>query len=294
MTEISRNTIYLYSTVHYKDDSFRIFIDKGEMLPESNYHSMQHVHEEIELMCVTDGSITYNINGKEIKVSKGQTIFVNSNRMHVSYLKKSKNSSFYVLVVHPFVYSSNPTLYNRYCKFILENDDIDYLILDNPVFETIFKRMKQAEDAKEEGYQLSLVADSYHVLSLLYEKAEKNYSTKIEENENTYLLNKMTSYIYNHYGEKITLKDIADCGHVSTSKCSRIFNQYMNHSPIDFLNLYRLEVSSDLLRNTKESINNISMICGFDQQSYFTRMFKKEYGCTPGEYRKNPCDKFVH
>lgn len=294
MTEINTNITYSYSTVHYKDETFRIFIDQGEMLPDSNYHSMQHIHEEIEIMTVIDGSITYNINSTEVVVNKGQTIFINSNRMHVSYLKNSPNCKFYVLVVHPFVYSSNPTLYNRYCRNILENNEIDYLIFDNPLFETILSRMKQIEDKKDDTYQLSLVADSYHVLSLLYEKAEENYLNKMPENENIYLLNKMTSYIYNHYSEKISLKDIAEYGHVSTSKCSRMFNQYMNHSPIDFLNLYRLEVSSDLLRNTNESINNISMICGFDQQSYYTRMFKKEYGCTPGEYRKNPSDKFVH
>lgn len=294
MTEINTNITYSYSTVHYKDETFRIFIDQGEMLPDSNYHSMQHIHEEIEIMTVIDGSITYNINSQEVVVNKGQTIFINSNRMHVSYLKNSPNCKFYVLVVHPFVYSSNPTLYNRYCRNILENNEIDYLIFDNPLFETILSRMKQIEDKKDDTYQLSLVADSYHVLSLLYEKAEENYLNKMPENENIYLLNKMTSYIYNHYSEKISLKDIAEYGHVSTSKCSRMFNQYMNHSPIDFLNLYRLEVSSDLLRNTNESINNISMICGFDQQSYYTRMFKKEYGCTPGEYRKNPSDKFVH
>lgn len=294
MTEINTNITYSYSTVHYKDETFRIFIDQQEMLPDSNYHSMQHMHEEIEIMTVIDGSITYNINSTEVVVNKGQTIFINSNRMHVSYLKNSPNCKFYVLVVHPFVYSSNPTLYNRYCRNILENNEIDYLIFDNPLFETILSRMKQIEDQKDDTYQLSLVADSYHVLSLLYEKAEENYLNKMPENENIYLLNKMTSYIYNHYSEKISLKDIAEYGHVSTSKCSRMFNQYMNHSPIDFLNLYRLEVSSDLLRNTNESINNISMICGFDQQSYYTRMFKKEYGCTPGEYRKNPSDKFVH
>lgn len=293
MSELVKTNKYTYSTVHYKDDTFRIFIDQKEMLPESNYHSMQHMHEEIEIMTVTDGYIFYNIDGKEVKLNKGETIFINSNRMHVSYLKSSKGCSFYILVVHPFVYSSNPTLYNRYCKFILENKDIPYIIFKDDSFTKILSRMKETEDTKEEGYQLSLIADSYHVLSFLYKQLEDTYS-RPQNNETIEILNRMTSFIYNHYSEKITLKDIAEYGHVSISKCSRMFNQYMNHSPIDFLNLYRLEVSSDLLKNTNESISNISMICGFDQQSYYNRMFRKEYGCTPKEYRKNPVDKFVH
>ena len=108
------------------------------------------------------------------------------------------------------------------------------------------------------------------------------------------LLNKMTSYIYKNYADKISLRDIAEYGNVSISKCSRMFNLYTKHSPIDFLNLYRLEIASNLLRSTEQSISQISSSCGFDQQSYFNRMFKKEYGCTPLAYRKHPCDKFVH
>ena len=99
---------------------------------------------------------------------------------------------------------------------------------------------------------------------------------------------------YKNYADKISLSDIAEYGNVSISKCSRMFNLYTKHSPIDFLNLYRLEIASNLLRSTDQSISQISSSCGFDQQSYFNRMFKKEYGCTPLAYRKHPCDKFVH
>ena len=45
--------------------------------------------------------------------------------------------------------------------------------------------------------------------------------------------------------------------------------------------------SASLLRNTNESISSIAFACGFGQQSYYNRLFLREYGMTPKEYRKN-------
>lgn len=96
----------------------------------------------------------------------------------------------------------------------------------------------------------------------------------------------MVSYLYQHYSEKITLDDIAASGHVSRSKCCRIFKHYLQQSPIDFLNAYRLKVSCSLLASTDKSITEIALACGFNHLSYFSKYFAENYGCTPREYRK--------
>ena len=57
----------------------------------------------------------------------------------------------------------------------------------------------------------------------------------------------MVSYIYSHYSESINLDEIAAAGKVCRNKCCQIFRRYLNQSPIDFLNHYRLEVSCHLL-----------------------------------------------
>ena len=78
----------------------------------------------------------------------------------------------------------------------------------------------------------------------------------------------MVSYIYSHYSESINLDEIAAAGKVCRNKCCQIFRRYLNQSPIDFLNHYRLEVSCHLLNNTKLSIAEICTACGFNHQSY--------------------------
>lgn len=288
------------SRMHYDDASFKIFIRQEEMLPTDHYHSMQHWHDEIELMEITDGSLYYNINAQEIPLQTGDIIFVNSKYMHASYLKKSKGCAFNVVLVHPSLYASLPFIYASYAKPLFEESKIDYILFrkgdgNHEKLKQLFHQMIQIEKEAEIGYQLSLIACSYELLQLLYTSIDLEVPHhEVKDEQDLILLNKMTDYIYKNYADKISLRDIADKAHVSISKCARLFHKYMAHSPIDFLNLYRLEVSSNLLRSTTQSISYISASCGFDQQSHFANMFKKEYGCTPSSYRKNPVDLFVH
>ena len=95
--------------------------------------------------------------------------------------------------------------------------------------------------------------------------------------------------------EERTNEDIANIGHVSISKCSKMFKKYVQMSPIDFLNNYRLEVSSKQLKETTKSISEIAQDCGFSQQSYFNRLFLRAYHCTPRQYRidKSPRKVYV-
>ena len=144
--------------------------------------------------------------------------------------------------------------------------------------------------SQPDAWELTIIG----LLHLMFQKIHLAYTTSAGELEpldaDAALQRRMSTFIYSHYSEKITLDDIAAAGAVSRSKCSKVFKQYLHKSPIDFLNLYRLEVATRLLKNTRESISSISSSCGFGQQSYFNRMFGRTYGCTPREYR----DKFAN
>ncbi len=96
----------------------------------------------------------------------------------------------------------------------------------------------------------------------------------------------MVSYICQHYTERITLADIAAAGNVSRSKCCAIFKYYLQQSPVDFLNHYRLEVSRSLLKKQELNVTQVAVACGFNHLSYYSKLFCRSYGCTPSEYRR--------
>ena len=74
-------------------------------------------------------------------------------------------------------------------------------------------------------------------------------------------------------------------GNCCKTKCTSLFQKYLNTSPMLYLNRYRLEKSVFLLRNTAMSITEIAYACGFSNTSYFCELFHKYYHTTPEKFR---------
>lgn len=79
---------------------------------------------------------------------------------------------------------------------------------------------------------------------------------------------------------------LQQAGNVCRSKCCAIFKQYLDHSPMNFLNQYRLQVSCQLLGKENLTITDIAGRCGFVHNSYYGQVFRQTYGCSPKEYRE--------
>lgn len=140
-------------------------------------------------------------------------------------------------------------------------------------------------DGEEPGYELDILAEILRIFRTVYKAySVSEYGTAPAHNFST--VQKMVEYIYSGFGEEISLDDIASAGLVSRSQCTKLFRQHIRMSPIEFLNKYRLEQSLILLRQTDMPVSSVAAECGFAVQSYYNRLFLKNYGCTPTEYRK--------
>ncbi len=93
------------------------------------------------------------------------------------------------------------------------------------------------------------------------------------------------TYINAHYMEKLTLRDLAAALFVNDSYLSKLFRQDLKTSFTDYLNNIRIEHSVELMRSTSLSLLEIAGMVGFDDQSYFTKIFKKITGTTPRQYK---------
>ena len=92
-------------------------------------------------------------------------------------------------------------------------------------------------------------------------------------------------YISKHYATDLTLTEVAEEVHLTPSYFSSLFKQSTGSSFKEYLNMIRIEESKRLLIGSTASISEISQACGFQDQSYFTKTFKKYTGLTPREYR---------
>lgn len=94
------------------------------------------------------------------------------------------------------------------------------------------------------------------------------------------------SYLSEHWNENITRDTLSKYFFLSQSHLSKIFTEYAGASPIETLIRCRMSEAMRLLITTSESIQEISVYCGYHSLTAFTRLFTRRYGCSPSDYRK--------
>lgn len=99
------------------------------------------------------------------------------------------------------------------------------------------------------------------------------------------LVKRALAYMARHYQQALSRWQVAEAVNVSEDYLSRVFSRELGLSPWDFLNRYRIHQACRLLVGTNESIRTIALQVGFNDQAYFSRVFRKALLCTPQEYR---------
>ena len=153
-----------------------------------------------------------------------------------------------------------------------------------------------ANEAKAHGFNKAFVCSDpdlikFHVTSKVTDILDKNGVRAQKDNdiESRYSerLEPVISYIKENYAYEITLGELAAILPMSEGQFSRVFKQTMKLSPIQYLMRYRILQSCKLLQDTEKKIGEIANLSGFNNISYFNRVFLNTIGCTPKEYREN-------
>ena len=284
--------------VRYDEVGIPLSIREGLLSAYPNHRALCHWHEDIEWVYIRSGQMNYYMNGKRVLLNTGEALMVNSRQMHYGYSENGQDCDFIRILCHPKIFITNSVLYQSYIAPVLSNPSLEYLHLkpEFPEDAEALQLLPEILRIKKEhpaAYEIEAAA----LLSLLWCRLLRSHPMMPNEaaakpKEPDLLVQRdMVSYIYSHYSESINLDEIAAAGKVRRNKCCQIFRRYLNQSPIDFLNHYRLEVSCHLLNNTKLSIAEICTACGFNHQSYYSKIFLRTYSCSPRDFRKRTEEK---
>lgn len=149
----------------------------------------------------------------------------------------------------------------------------------------MIQRIDDLCDRKPYGYQVAVKGHLFCLFFTLISNGENKEPKTIRQKslEKTKVI---LSYVAEHFQQEITIEEIASQCYYSKSHFMKFFKEVMGVTFIQYLNDYRLDVAAKLLTTTSDSIYEVAMDVGFDNLSYFNRCFKKKYGMTPGQYRK--------
>ena len=112
--------------------------------------------------------------------------------------------------------------------------------------------------------------------------SESNLSGKTAEQ----ILNYARNYIKEHFSESIDLNSLASQLGISSAYLTKLFNKYEKSTPNKYLTQLRISQAKHLLINSDLTIKEVGESVGYDSQFYFSRIFHKQVGLTPSEYRK--------
>lgn len=137
------------------------------------------------------------------------------------------------------------------------------------------KNLQEIQNLDDLCYKLQEVLDAFTANMFDYIPA-KNHE----------IIKKAIQYISRHFTENLTLEEVAGHVHLNAAYFSSMFKQSTGSSFKEYLNMVRVEESKRLLANTDYTIVDIAIAAGFEDQSYFSRVFKKYTGLTPRQYRQ--------
>ena len=138
---------------------------------------------------------------------------------------------------------------------------------------------------ESEGILASLLVKAARILeeAVPEEPAEESPSGPIP-----LVISNAMDYISEHFGEDLTVENLAKVCSVSENHLRRLFASYMKMGVLEYIHFVRVCKACQMLRETDDSIADISYRCGFSTISTFNRNFKRITGQNPGNWRSRP------
>lgn len=152
------------------------------------------------------------------------------------------------------------------------------------IFEEIFSTLKKG--FSKENLDFSITAFFYFLGSLKYLGTFRASNSVNFENQQLDRIDDAIHYMRENVRKRITLKEIADYVGYSTSHFSAKFQNKTGYSPLNYHIHLKIQEACHYLDFSDLKINQISMLIGFDDPFYFTRIFGKTMGSSPSDYRK--------
>ncbi len=241
---------------------------------KNSVHVPPHLHEAIEIIYVTDGTVELGVGQELFHMEKGDFAIVFPNVIHhYQVFGSGKNKAIYLFL--------EPSLTPGFFEDLQKYSPQYPIISKDKVHVDIVNSVKALVNLQEFN---SMIIQAYAqiILAHVFSDMEMVDKDAIGGDDIIYCA---VEYVARNFREKIILDKMAyDLG-VSKYVLSRLFAKTFHCNFNKYVNGVRLNYATSALENTNESITTICLDAGFESQRTFNRVFKERYKMTPREYR---------
>lgn len=277
---------------------FPVGLHKLEYPADTDVMFYVHWHQEFEFLVLTEGKVLFTIEDRKYVMNPGDIVFINSNYLHMAKNICGGVCSFYAIdfsyhVLNEDIHSIfskkfiRPILNDKYVfpEFMPVSEDEDKCWQKD--IRNYLHEIGECPEHELEPFELIIRSRILAIWDILDKNCVRAQKDNDIESRYSERLEPVISYIKENYAYEITLGELAAILPMSEGQFSRVFKQTMKLSPIQYLMRYRILQSCKLLQDTEKKIGEIANLSGFNNISYFNRVFLNTIGCTPKEYREN-------
>ncbi len=250
------------------------------------YQMPYHWHHELELLRVLSGTFILSLDDREYELPEGSAVLVGSGVLHGGM---PLDCCYECIVFDPAVLLKNNAAESVLQKLFDGEITIHPLLpAQDGILQLMLNDIFTAMTDESGAGRLLVIGALYrffgHVLQSGYYDShpEKSRATRRKVMQ----LKRALTYMEEHFSEPVTLEQIAAQAEMSPRYFCRFFQELTHRSPIEYLNYYRVERAGDRLLHSAFSVTEIAYSCGFNDLSYFIRVFKKQKGVTPKKYEE--------
>jgi AraC-like DNA-binding protein/mannose-6-phosphate isomerase-like protein (cupin superfamily) len=246
-----------------------------------------HIHRDLELGLVLEGALAVQTGGKTYTIGKDDLYLINSMEAH-----EFASEGGCLILAMQFV----PTPFETF----LEQDERRRFAVDPPIRPYFdqdparYTAIRQLCSLLALDYiggesngirSLALAATLYSMLLESLPVQPLRSTDYLPLRRKTDRLVSVTDYIDANFRRKLLLEEVAEREGLSLYHLSHLFRDTLGISFQDYIKKKRFEYACRLISSTNMTILDISIDSGFSDIRYLNSLFKKEYGCTPSEYR---------
>lgn len=248
------------------------------------YQMPFHWHIEYEMILVRQGSFELTVDGKKYQMAQGDCAWIGSGTVHGGIPQNCE----YACIVFDLQSFLHHIKFNaKSAAVFLSNSDIYTGVYhpDTAVAQQITS-IFTAMETHDKGYEWITLGLLCQLIGEFI-AATTQEELPVKDRVQIQKLKDVLRYIRKNIDQPVTLTELATVCGMSPKYFCRAFRSMTGKTPIEYVNFYRVETACEMLATTSDSITEIALNCGFNDMSYFSKIFSRLKGTSPSQFRKD-------